>query len=78
MLPCSGWWVLNHQIHASPRSSMICVPGVVSAWSCRTKISVVAACGRGTTAKSLRGLTSWRCSWRAATSLLEGAVAWMP
>ena len=42
------------------------------------KISVVAACGRGTTAKSLLGLTSWRCSRRAATSSLEGVTAGMP
>ena len=50
--PWSGWLALNHQIHASTRSSAICVPGVTSAWSCRTKMSVVAACGRGTTAKN--------------------------
>ena len=76
--PWAGWWVLNHQIHASTRSSEICVPGVTSAWSCRTKILVVAACGRGTTAKSLFGLTSRRCSQTAATSPLEDVVAWMP
>ena len=28
MPPWSGWWVLNHQIHASTRWSVICVPGV--------------------------------------------------
>ena len=77
-LPWAGWWVLNHQIHASTRSSEILVPGVTSAWSCCTKISVFAACGRGTTAKTLFGLTSWRCSRGAATSSLEGVVAWMP
>ena len=76
--PRVGWWVLNHQIHPALRSSEICVPGVTSAWSCRTKISVVAACGGGTTAKSLLGLTSQRCSRKAATSSLEGVVAWIP
>ena len=55
--PLSGCWVLNHQIHASTRSSAICVPGLTSAWGCRRKKSVVAACGGGTTAKSLLGLT---------------------
>ena len=76
--PWAGCWVLNHQIHASTRSSEICVPGVTSAWSSRTKISVVAASGRGTMAKSLFGLTSRRCSRRAANSSLEGVVGWMP
>ena len=47
--PWVGWWVLDHQIHASMRSSEICVPGVTSAWSCGIKIWVVGACGRGTT-----------------------------
>ena len=46
--PRSGWLMLNHQIDASTRLSAICVPGMTSAWSCRTKMSVVAACGRGT------------------------------
>ena len=59
--PWAGWWVLNHKIHASTRSSETCALGMRSAWSCRTKISVVAVCGRGTTAKSLFGLTSGRC-----------------
>ena len=76
--PWAGWLVLNHQIHASTRSSEICVPGLTSAWSCRTKISVVAACARGTAAASLFGLTSLRCSRRAATSSLEDVVAWKP
>ena len=43
----AGWWVLNHQIHASTRSSKICVPGVTSDWSCRTKISVVCGVRQG-------------------------------
>ena len=64
--PWSGSLVLNHQIHVSTRSSAICIPGATSAWSCRTEMSVDAACGRGTTVKSLFGLTSWRCSRRAA------------
>ena len=51
--PWAGCWVFNHQIHSSTRLSETCAPGVTSAWSCPTKISVVAACGRGTTAKSL-------------------------
>ena len=76
--PLAGWWVFNHQIHASTRSSETCAPGLTSAWSCRTKTSVVAACGRGTTAKSLFGWTSRMCSRRAATSSLEGVEAWMP
>ena len=76
--PWAGWWVLNHQIHASTRLSETCAPGVTSACSCRTKISVVAPCGRGTTAKSLFGLTSRRCYRRAATSSLEGVEARMP
>ena len=46
-LPWSNWFALNHQIHTSTRSSAICIPEVTSAWSCRTKMSVVAACGRG-------------------------------
>ena len=75
--PWSGWLMLNHQIHASTRSSAICIPGVTSAWSCRTEMSVDAACGRGTTAKSLFGLKSWRCSRRAATSPHEGVLALM-
>ena len=66
--PGSSWLKLNHQIHASTRSSAICIPGVTSAWSCRKKMSVDVARCRGTTAKSLFGLTSWRCLWRAATS----------
>ena len=37
MPPWSGWWVLNHQIHASTRSSVICVLGLTSASSCRSK-----------------------------------------
>ena len=76
--PWAGWWVLHHQIHALTRLSETCSAGMKGAWSCRTKISVVTACGRGTTAKSLFGLTSRRCSRRAATSSLEGVVAWMP
>ena len=76
--PSAGRWVLNDQIHVSTRLSETCAPGLTSAWSCRTKISVIAACGRGTAAKSLFGLMSQRCSRRAATSSLEGVVAWMP
>ena len=75
--PWSGLLMLNHQIHASTRSSAICISGVTSAWSCRTEMSVVAACGRRTRAKSVFGLTSWRCSQRAATSPHEGVLAWM-
>ena len=75
--PLGRWWVLNHQIHASMRSSETCVPGVTSAWSCRTKIWVVGVCGRGTTAKSLFRSTLRRCSRRVATSSLEGMEAWM-
>ena len=76
--PWASWWVFNHQIHTSTRWSEICVLGLTSAWSCRTKILVVAACGRGPTAKSLFVLTFWRCSRRAANSSLEGVVGWMP
>ena len=76
--PWAGWWLLNHQIHAPKRSSEICVLAVTSAWSCHTKISVVAACSRGTTAKSLLGLTSRWCYRTAATSSLKGVVAWVP
>ena len=63
--PWSGWLALNSQIKPSATSSVIGVPGATGAWSCRTKMLVVAACGRGTKAKSLFGLTSWRCSRRA-------------
>ena len=75
--PWSGWWKLNHQIHVSTRSSAICIPGLTSAWNCRTAMSVDAACCSGTTAKSLFGLTSWRCLQRAATSLHGGVLEWM-
>ena len=38
---------------------------------------LAAACGRGTTAKSLFGLTSWRCLRRAASSPHGGVLARM-
>ena len=62
--PWSGCLQLNHKIHASTRLSAICTPGVTRAWRCCTEMSVDAACGRGTTAKSLFGLMSWRCPRR--------------
>ena len=75
--PWSGRLKLNHQIHASTRSSAICIPGVTSAGSCHTEMSVDVACGRGTAVNSLIGVTSWGCPRRAATSLHRGVLAWM-
>ena len=77
MPPLSGWMMLNHQIHVSTSSSAICILGMTSAWSCGTDVSVDMACGRGTTAKNLFGLTSWRRPRRAATSPYGGGLAWM-
>ena len=76
--PWSGWLTLHHQIHASTRSSAIRILGVTSTWSCRNEMMVDAACGRGTTAKSLFGWMSWRCLWRGATCPHGGVLAWMP
>ena len=73
--PWSAWLKLKNQIQASTRWSAIRIPGVTSAWSCCTKMLVDPACGRGTTAKSLFGLTSWSCPWRAATSPHGGVLA---
>ena len=75
--PWSRWLKVNHQIPASTRLSAICIPGVTSASSYLTEISVDAACGTGTTAKSLFELTPWRCPRRAATSPHGGVLAWM-